>query len=236
MNAECKDRDRILREEEPAQLDALTHHAKNCAECAYELRIWSELSLAARGMHKTWESPALWPRIRESLILESQAEATRPARGRFAWFGQRWFGHGLVRHWQIAVAAAIALVAVTATGTWMLLRQHQPPGVDTSKFGTPTPESQKRLLTDQALREAQDAEQTYQKSIDKLATLAGPKLEHASTPLLSSYREKILVLDAAIAECKAGQQNNPLNAHLRQELVSMYQEKQRTLEAVIRED
>jgi hypothetical protein len=235
MNVECKDRDRILREEEPAQLESLARHAKNCAECGRELRIWNEISLAARGMQKTWESPALWPRIRESLILESQAEAARPARGRFAWFGQEWFGHGFVRHWQTALAA-LALVAVTVTGTWMLVRQHQPPVVDTSKIGTPTPEAKKRLLTDQALREAQGAEQAYEKSIEKLAALAGPKLEHPSTPLLSSYREKILVLDAAIAECKGGQQSNPLNAHLRQELLSMYQEKQRTLEAVIRED
>jgi hypothetical protein len=230
MNVECKDRDRILREEEPAQLDALARHAKNCAECAYELRIWSELSLAARGLHKTWESPALWPRIRESLVLESQAEAARPARVGFTWFGTE-----LLRHWQTAVAA-LALVAVTAASIWMFVRQHQAPGVDTSKVGTPTPDAKKRLLTDQALREAQDAEQVYEKSIEKLAALAGPKLEHPSTPLLSSYREKILVLDAAINECKAGQQNNPLNAHLRQELLSMYQEKQRTLEAVIRED
>lgn len=235
MNVECKDRDRILREEDSAQLDALARHAENCAECAYELRIWNEISLAARGLHKTWESPALWPRIRESLILELQAEAARPARGSHAWFGQEWFGRAFVRHWQSALAG-LALVAVTATGTWMLVRQHQPPGPDTSKVGTPTPDAKKRLLTDQALREAQDAEQAYEKSIDKLAALAGPKLEHASTPLLSSYREKILVLDAAIAECKVGQQNNPLNAHLRQELLSMYQEKLRTLEAVIRED
>jgi hypothetical protein len=230
MNVECKDRDRILREEERAQLDALARHTEYCAECARELRIWNEISLAARGMQKTWESPALWPRIRESLIMESQAEAARPVRVGFTWFGTE-----LLRHWQTAVAA-LTLVAVTATGTWMFVRQHQPPGVDTSKVGTPTPEAKKRLLTDRALREAQDAEQAYEKSIDKLTALAGPKLEHASTPLLSSYREKILVLDAAIAECKAGQQNNPLNAHLRQELLSMYQEKQRTLEAVIRED
>lgn len=235
MNVECKDRNRILREDNSAEFDALARHAADCAECARELRIWNEISLASRGLHKEWQSPALWPRIRESLILESQAEAARPARGSFAWFGQRWFGHGLVRHWQTAVAA-LALIAVTAMGTWMLLRQNQPPVVDTSKFGTRTPEAKKRLLTDQALREAQGAEQAYEKSIDKLAALAGPKLEHASTPLLSSYREKILVLDAAIAECKAGQQNNPLNAHLRQELLSMYLEKQRTLEAVIRED
>jgi hypothetical protein len=235
MNVQCRDRDRILREDNSAELDALTRHANDCAECARELRIWNELSFAARGLHKEWESPALWPRIRESLILESQAEAERPARGSFAWFGQEWVGHGFVRHWQTALAA-LALVAVTATGTWILVRQHQPAGPDASKMGTPTPDAKKRLLTDQALREVQDAEQAYQKSIDKLAALAGPKLEHASTPLLSSYREKILVLDAAIAECKASQQNNPLNAHLRQELLSMYLEKQRTLEAVIRED
>jgi hypothetical protein len=229
MNAQCKDRDRILRDENPRELEALVRHAETCADCARELRIWNEISLAARGLQKSWESPALWLRVRESLILESQAEARRSARG----FDGIWRGFAL--HWQTA-AAALVLVAVTAAGTWMLMRNGQAPDIGKSAPGSVAPDPQKRLLTEQALREVQQHEQAYVQSIEKLAALAEPKLEHASTPLLVSYREKLLVLDAAIADCKANEAQNPLNAHLRQELLSVYLEKERTLEAVLRED
>ena len=73
-------------------------------------------------------------------------------------------------------------------------------------------------------------------SIEKLAVLAQPKLSKANTPLLANYREKLLVLDAAIADCRRQTEGNKYNAHLRRELTAMYQEKQRTLEEVLRED
>jgi hypothetical protein len=230
MNAECTDRERILREAQPEELAALTRHAETCAECARELRIWNEISLAARTLQKSWESPALWPRVREALILEAQSDAARRVRGVFA---SLW--PGLALRWQ-PVAAALALVIVTAAGTWMFLRPSGPASGGNGQPVTVAPDANRRLLTDQTLREVQDAEQAYVKSIAKLSALAEPKLEHASSPLLASYREKLLVLDSAIAECKAGQEKNPLNAHLRHELLSIYQEKQRTLEAVLRED
>ncbi len=229
MNVQCQDRERILRDAEPHELKALEHHAKNCAECARELRIWKEISLAARGLQKSWESPALWPRIRESLVLESQAEAARPVRGLAG------FWRGIALHWQTA-AAALAIVLIMAAGTWIFVRQHSQSPAGQAQAPAVTPVAQRRLLTEQALREVRSAEQNYATSIDKLAVLAGPKLDHASTPLLVSYREKLLVLDAAITECKAAQDNNPLNAHLQQELLSIYQEKERTLEAVLREN
>jgi len=231
MNAHCQDRERMLRQGDSAELDALAQHAEQCPECAREMRIWNEISLAARDMQKSWESPALWPRIREALILEGQAEEAHPWRGSFTWLWQ-----GARFHWQ-ATAAALALVAATALGTWMMVRRHVEITAGNASPNTVlTPVAQKRLLTEQALREVEAAEQAYVKSIDKLSALAEPKLEHASSPLMVSYREKLMVLDAAIAECKADEENNPLNAHLQQELVSMYQEKQRTLEAVVREN
>jgi hypothetical protein len=162
--------------------------------------------------------------------LESQKKGIRARRGGFADLWQ-----GVQLHWQTA-AAALALVIVTATGTWMLARRAPQSPMENSATTTKTPDAQKRLLTDQALREVESNEQAFEKSIEKLSALAEPKLEHASTPLLVNYREKLLVLDAAIAELKSTQEKNPLNAHLRQELLSIYQEKERTLDAVVREN
>jgi hypothetical protein len=53
---------------------------------------------------------------------------------------------------------------------------------------------------------------------------------------MMSYREKLLLLDSAIAECRAQIERNRFNARLRQELLSLYQEKQRTLQQVMKED
>jgi hypothetical protein len=43
-----------------------------------------------------------------------------------------------------------------------------------------------------------------------------------------------MLIDAAIVECRANIERNRFNAHLRRELISIYQEKQRTLEDVMR--
>jgi antitoxin component HigA of HigAB toxin-antitoxin module len=76
------------------------------------------------------------------------------------------------------------------------------------------------------------AEAEYQKAINKLDTQARPQLETA-TPLMASYREKLLVLDNAIDELRAEAGQNPANAHLRRQLLAMYQEKQETLQEIL---
>jgi len=50
---------------------------------------------------------------------------------------------------------------------------------------------------------------------------------------MANYHEKLLVLDSAIVTFGASWPN-PSNAHLRYELLAMYQEKQRTLEEILR--
>jgi hypothetical protein len=75
-------------------------------------------------------------------------------------------------------------------------------------------------------------ERDYMKAIDKLATEANPQLESDSSPLMANYREKLLVLNSAIDELRAQAGQNPSNAHLRYELLAMYQEKQATLQEV----
>jgi hypothetical protein len=44
------------------------------------------------------------------------------------------------------------------------------------------------------------------------------------------------LLDAAIADCRVNLDKNRANAHLREELLSFYQEKERTLEQVLQEE
>jgi len=89
------------------------------------------------------------------------------------------------------------------------------------------------FLKTKALNEVEHAEDAYIKAIDKLAAEARPQLQSPDSPLLANYREKLLVLDSAIGDLRAQAGQNPSNAHLRYELLAMYQEKQRTLEEIL---
>ncbi len=216
-NIVCKDRERILRQQDPAQLEVLRQHAGSCAECAEELRWWDEISAAAPHLRRNWESPYLWPKIAGALAEESE-----PMR---EWALTRLW-NALRPHWQPAVAALVLLL-VTTTGAWLLLHRSAP---------TLPPEVQRRLLTEQAVRDAEKSEEAYSVAIQELAKLAGPKVENPTTPLMTSYREKLLLLDDAIADCRAQAKQNPGNPQLQQELLSMYQEKERTLREVAQEE
>ncbi len=214
---DCKDLETALREESPELLAGLELHAKSCEACREELRIWREISAAAQTMHKEWPTPGLWHRIAENL----EAETAR-ARGWRAWFPGLGAASGL--RWQTAVAT-LALLILSGTGTWMYLHR-----------AVPAQPNDPHLLTDNAVKQVEQAEQVYEQSIEKLAKLAEPKLAAASTPLLMNYREKLDLLDAAIADCRSNLDKNRANAHLRNELLSFYQQKQQTLEEVLRED
>jgi hypothetical protein len=77
------------------------------------------------------------------------------------------------------------------------------------------------------------AEAAYEQAIDKLDAQARPHLQNSSAPLMANYREKLLVLDSAIADLKSQASMNPANGHVRRELLAMYHEKQDTLEQVL---
>jgi hypothetical protein len=214
---DCKNLEQALMEDTRELRAALEHHAVGCSACREELRMWREISAAAQTVHKDWPTPALWPRIESAL----ETEAAKP-RGWRAWISGTRLMPGA--RWQMALATLV-LVIVSGTGAWLLLHKPAPP-----------PVADQHLLTDQAVLQVEQAEQNYEQSIEKLAKLADPKLADASTPLLVNYREKLDLLDAAIAECRTSLAKNRANAHLRDELLSFYQEKERTLEQVLRED
>jgi hypothetical protein len=187
----------------------------DCAACAEEVRAWKNLSSAASELHQEWDSSALWPRIEQALAQQSAATKNS------GW--QRFFGSwnlGFLQ-WQTA-AAALLLVALTASAIWFMANSRT----------RPSPDNQ-ALLNDRAVNDVERAEAVYERAIDKLDAQARPQLQNSSAPLMANYREKLLVLDSAIADLKSQASINPANGHLRRELLAMYREKQDTLEQVL---
>ena len=85
------------------------------------------------------------------------------------------------------------------------------------------------------MQKVEEAERTHVAAINQLEKVASPKLADPATPLLVSYKEKLMLLDDAIAECQTNIDRNRQNAHLRKQLLAIYSEKQRTLQEVLRE-
>ena len=92
------------------------------------------------------------------------------------------------------------------------------------------------IFTADVVDEVEKAEKSHVAAIDRLEKLAEPRLESPETPLMVSYKEKLMLLDDAIAECQTGIERNRNNAHLRKQLLAIYSEKQRTLQDVLREE
>ena len=208
MNFDCSHLDDALREDDPALIAAAREHAASCEACRVQLQSWSDLSAAARELHHKWESPGLWDRIEASL-------PARPSRFRVS--------HPAPTGWRLFASAA-AVLLLTVSSAWLLLRPAAP---------HPATMASRQFLTEQALQEVQVSEAAYVRSIDRLARIAEPVLNQSPSPLVANYREKLTVLDAAIADLKDNLGRNRLNARLSTELVSLYQEKQETLQEVL---
>jgi hypothetical protein len=126
------------------------------------------------------------------------------------------------RLWQIA--AAIVLLVGAGALVWTAHRQTQ------------RQEFENVIMRTVAVDQVEKAEQAHLQAIDHLEKIAQPKLDDASTSLMVSYREKLMLLDDAIKECQTNIERNRQNAHLRRQLLTIYSEKQRTLQDVLRED
>ena len=215
MNISCNDRERIFLDGAPEEWAALETHATTCAACADELRSWKNLSVVAPELHQEWDSASLWPRIERAL-------SEQPPAARGAWWLRVFAGWNLASlQWQTA-AAALLLVALTGASIWFLANR-----------GPKVIPSNQALLKDSTVSEVERAEVAYERAIDRLDAQARPQLENSSTPLMANYREKLSVLDDAIADLKSQSGINPANGHLRRQLLAMYQEKQDTLEQIL---
>ena len=220
MSGGCARFEQALRRGDSAAFVQLREHAPSCSECAERLALWDAIDHEAAALHTEWESPGLMPRFAAGLEAEKArgsepaAEAVPPARRRRPWIG---------------IAAAASLFVLSMIG--LRVFQTAPPR-DPLVAGP----SKDPLLSEQSLTDIETAEANYIRSIDALSEIARPRIENPTTPLFVSYREKLLVLDSAIAEMRTQIESNRFNSHLRSELLAMYQEKQRTLQQLMKED
>src|ERR1035438_7651101 len=95
MTFDCKDLERALAV--PELLPDAREHAKVCDACRRELWLWSEISSVAPGLREEWESPDLWPKIRETLAAQQKAAQPRILDWRGNW------------RLMVGVAAALAI-------------------------------------------------------------------------------------------------------------------------------
>jgi hypothetical protein len=215
VSSVCADLERALLDGDPESLRAAKAHAESCAACREQLEAWAELEAETPALRKAWESPDLWPRIEQSL----RAEVRERAEPRRTW-----------RPRPLTYAALAASVLAAALGAWAFFR------VLPSPDQTATGDAERRLLTERALDAVERSEAEYIASIDQLARVAEPLLQKPDSAILVSYREKLQILDAAIAECRTQIEGNRYNAHLRRELLSIYGEKQRTLQQLMEQE
>ena len=178
-----------------------------------------ELSAIARSLHREWDSPRLWPSIAAGILAHELAiEAGVVEAGQTRLFGR----------WQALAAAAVIAITLAPTSwlgwRWFMLGPRPDPATAEQR--------RQALLTEDALAAIERSEQQYTRAIDDLTRLAAPRLDRPDSPLLVNLRERLEVIDAAIAEYRAEIARNRFNAHLRQQLLWIYQEKRRTLEQV----
>lgn len=179
-----------------------------------------ELSAIARSLHREWDSPRLWSSIAAGILAHELAiEAGLERRSRAPFWNGRW-----------QALAAAAVIAITLAPTswlgwrWFMLGPRPDPATAEQR--------RQALLTEDALGAIERSELQYTRAIDDLTRLAAPRLDMPDSPLLVNLRERLEVIDAAIAEYRAEIARNRFNAHLRQQLLWIYQEKRRTLEQV----
>jgi hypothetical protein len=215
MNITCQERERVFLDGTPEEWAALEVHAAVCAQCGEELSAWKNLSVAAQEMREEVESPLLWSHIEASLKEQAVVGKT----GSFWQRAKNW--KPLSLGWQTALAGAMVL-ALAVSGGYVYTHRGTDGGGESAS-----------LLKSPALREVEKSERNYEQAIEHLEAEAKTQLQSGDSPLVASYREKLMILDGAIDELRIQAGQNPSNAHLRRQLLAMYQEKQQTLQDVL---
>jgi hypothetical protein len=178
-----------------------------------------ELSAVARLLHREWDSPRLWSSIEAGIRAQDDLDANRQAR----LDTRSWKGRG-----QALAAAAVIAIALGPTSwlgwRWFMLGPKPGPTVAEQR--------RQRLLSEDALAAIEQSEAQYTQAIEELTRLTAPRLNMPDSPLLVNLGERLEAIDAAIVEYRAEIARNRFNAHLRRQLLWIYQEKRHTLEQI----
>jgi hypothetical protein len=91
-----------------------------------------------------------------------------------------------------------------------------------------------RILSKNALEKVKKAENKYIEAIEELESTAYLNLENTAEPLAQLYRNKLLLIDQQIANCRMALETNPANSHIRRYLMAALKDKRETLEEILK--
>ncbi len=174
-----------------SEAESVAAHVAGCDACRAEARALEELLSGAAGLPREIRPPRdLWAGI-DARLGEAPTQARAPRRaGLPAW---------------ALVAAALALVIVTAAVTSFLTRSQDAPIADEARF----------LAASQEL-------------------IAGVEAQTLSPETMANVRRTLEVSDAAIAELQVALERDPGNGELTRMLLATYQRKIELLEQAAR--
>jgi hypothetical protein len=215
MKFECGDLERALAVSE--LMPEAREHLKHCAACRREYRLWNDISAVAKELREEWDSPELWRKIQRTLEAEPKLNPTP------VWW----------RDWKMWAAAAAVLVIATLVALRPWQQRETSRAAETPIAQLP---KDRDFLTEQALNDVERTEAAYRQSIDRLSQIAAPQLQKPASAVAVNCREKLLMLDSAIAETRAHLDQNRFNVGLQTELANLYREKQQTLKELVSRD
>jgi anti-sigma factor RsiW len=188
-----------------SERQAAEHHARECASCA---RAVDELKATVAGVHELPRSvmppDELWSSIRET--IESKKVAHLPS-GAVARQAAGWW----VTPGRLA-AAAVMLIALTATITSVAVRPRQAPAVALTSAATLT-------------ASWQASERAFLASVLELRGELEALHDHLSPETLVKVERALATIDLAIAEGREELIRNPANAALSELVASNYRQK-----------
>lgn len=187
---------------------AFVRHAQECPACQKILRQDAHVLALMRSEQQPATSPLLWAKIENALRTEKRRSAFRQS--------AFWRAPGFTRlRW-----AAVLLLGL-GLGSYVLLKS-KPQTVSS------------RLLTEEALQQVALKEQEYLHAIAQLEQAAAPQLAAVDVDLMLLYRDRLETIDAQIKRCQEALARNPANAHLRRYLLAALQDKQETLQELVK--
>ena len=203
--------------------EAMAAHLAGCDACSGEARSLEALLAAAAGLPREIRPPRdLWAGIDARLDDEPAAGVERgeavPLAAR-----RRPRGAGLPP-WAL-VAAALALVLVTAAVTSILTRNDEAIALKLRRAGESAPP---------AARSADDREDEARFLAASQELLAGLEAQDLSPETMEIVRRNLEVIDAAIAELQVALERDPGNGELTRMLLATYQRKIDLLEQAAR--
>ena len=215
-------------------------HLASCAECSRTLASLRELLTQARSLPDRAPERDLWPGI-EARLAGALTEHRGTARG------PRMFKFGLPRHVHLslpqALAAGIALVLLSGSMVWWLLRHETPagpgalesgaglasavrpngaaPGPESS--GAASPQAGARTLAPRGSGASDVAryaayEARYEGAIAELERTLQEHRTELDTSTVRVVEQNLVIIDRAIAQARRALESDPASPYLHQHL------------------